>query len=60
MATKKRHLSVYRHPTIILLIDDNDSFVNSVVIQMNPLIHVKSFRDAADAVVWLNEMYRPR
>lgn len=46
-------LPVYQHPTLVVLIDDSRSLIESLEFQMNPMIAVKSFQDAHEALGWL-------
>lgn len=50
-------LSVYQHPTLTVLIDDNRSFLESLAFQMNPQLVHKTFHDPRQAVDWLQHAY---
>jgi CheY-like chemotaxis protein len=50
-------LPVYQHPTLVILVDDSPSFIESLEFQMNPSIAVKSFQDASEALRWLDASY---
>jgi CheY-like chemotaxis protein len=50
-------LSVYHHPTLTVLIDDSQSFLDSLVFQLNPLLAHKIFNDAQVAINWLNHAH---
>lgn len=52
------HLSVYRHPTLTVLIDDSRSFLDSIAFQLNPQIVYKVFHDPLSAIDWLNHAHR--
>ena len=51
-------LSVYQHPTLTILIDDNQSFLESLAFQMNPHLAHKTFHDPRQAVNWLRNAYQ--
>lgn len=57
MTNNKLSLPVYQHPAMVILVDDSASFIASVEFQMNPLIAVKSFQDANEAIKWLRDTY---
>lgn len=46
-------LPVYQHPTLVVLVDDSRSLIESLEFQMNPMIAMKSFQDPHEAVGWL-------
>ncbi len=48
-----KHLSVYRHPTLTVLIDDSKTFLDSLAFQLNPQIVYKVFHDSSSAMEWL-------
>ena len=50
-------LPVYQHPTLVVLVDDNRSLIESIEFQMNPMIAVKSFQDAHEALGWLHAVH---
>ncbi|MES1982781.1 MAG: response regulator [Pseudomonadota bacterium] len=50
-------LSVYHHPTLTVLIDDSQSFLDSLAFQLNPQLAYKGFNDAQDAFNWLNHAH---
>lgn len=56
--TDKDSLTVYEHPTAVLMIDDNDMFMSSVEYQMNPMVVPRRFTNPVEAAHWLNEMYQ--
>lgn len=57
MSTNKLSLPVYQHPTLVVLVDDSASFIESVEFQMNPALAVKSFQDANEALRWLGAAF---
>jgi CheY-like chemotaxis protein len=54
----KISLPVFRYPTLIVLVDDSASFVVSLEFQMNPMVAVKSFQHANDALYWIETAHR--
>ncbi len=50
-------LPVYQHPTLVILVDDSSSFIESLEFQINPAIAVKSFQDVHEAFRWLFASY---
>lgn len=48
-------LPVIQHPTLTLLIDDSQSFLDSLSFQMHPDLPHKTFDDTRKALVWLNQ-----
>jgi CheY-like chemotaxis protein len=53
----KISLPVYRHPTLVVLVDDSASFIASMEFQMHPSVAVKSFQDAHEALRWIDSVY---
>lgn len=53
----KISLPVYRHPTLVVLVDDSASFIASMEFQMSPSVAVKSFQDAHEALRWIDSTY---
>jgi len=51
-------LSVYYHPTVTLLIDDSQSFLDSLAFQLNPRQVYKTFQDTGAAIEWLRREHR--
>lgn len=51
-------LSVYRHPALTVLIDDSQSYLDSIAFQLDPLLACKSFYDPLAAIGWLRNAYR--
>lgn len=51
-------LPVYQHPTLIVLVDDSQTLIESMEFQMNPMIAVKSFQDAHEALGWLHGCFK--
>lgn len=51
------HLSVYRHPTLTVLIDDSRSFLDSLAFHMNPHMARKLFHDPLDALEWMGHAH---
>lgn len=47
-------LPVCRYPTLTVLVDDSASFIADLEFHMNPAIAVKCFRDAQEALDWIN------
>jgi len=52
------HFSVYQHPTVTVLIDDSQSFLDSLAFQLEPGQAYKSFADPQPALKWLRQAYR--
>lgn len=50
-------LPVYQHPTLVVLVDDSRSMIESIVFQMDPMIAVKTFQDAHEALGWLQAVH---
>jgi CheY-like chemotaxis protein len=50
-------LPVYQHPTLVTLVDDSSSFVESLVFQMSPSMALKTFQDPNEALRWLEGAY---
>lgn len=50
-------LSVYRHPTRTVLVDDSASFLVSTAFQLNPQLPLKTFHDTQAALKWINHAY---
>jgi CheY-like chemotaxis protein len=48
-------LPVRQHPTLTLLIDDSQSFLDSLSFQMHPDLAHKTFDDTRKALAWLNQ-----
>ncbi|MFA9219487.1 MAG: response regulator [Sphingomonadaceae bacterium] len=46
-------LPVYAHPTLSVLVDDSDSFLQSLSFQLDPMLASKTFHDARLALQWL-------
>lgn len=53
----KNRLSIYHHPTLTVLIDDSQSFLDSIAFRLSPNLVCKSFSDAHAAICWLNQVY---
>ena len=53
----KNLLSVYHHPTLTVLIDDSQSFLDSIAFRLSPNLVSKSFIDAHAALCWLNQVH---
>lgn len=50
-------LSVYLYPTLTVLIDDSQSFLDSIAFQLNPKLACITFNDAQMAIDWLNNAH---
>jgi CheY-like chemotaxis protein len=46
---------VYHHPSLAVLVDDCESFLRSMSMQLEPVVATRSFSDAHQAIAWLNE-----
>ena len=46
-------LPVYTHPTLTVLVDDSDSFLQSLSFQLDPMLAAKTFHDTRCALDWL-------
>ncbi len=51
-------LPVYQYPTLTVLVDDSQSFLDSLVFQLSPQLGCKSFYDAGSALDWLRQACR--
>lgn len=51
-------LPAYQHPTLTVLIDDNQSFLSSLALQLNPQMACKSFHDPLAAIDWLHNAHQ--
>ncbi len=49
---------VYRHPALTILVDDNQSFLDSVAFQLQPARAPKLFDNPTTALAWVREAYR--
>lgn len=54
----EKPLSVYRHPTLTVLIDDSRSFLDSLAFQLSPQLALKLFHEPLAAIAWLRHMAR--
>lgn len=50
-------LSVYQYPTLTVLIDDSQSFLDSLTFQLNPQLACKVFYDTQAAINWLHHAH---
>ena len=48
-------LSVYQYPTLTVLIDDSQSFLDSLSFQLNPHLACRAFQDTQVALNWLRQ-----
>lgn len=48
-------LPVYQYPTLTVLIDDSQSFLDSLAFQLNPQLECKAFYDTNAALSWLQK-----
>jgi len=48
-------LPAYQHPTLVVVVDDSASFLESLKFQMKPSITLKSFCDPYAAIQWLKQ-----
>lgn len=53
------YLPLYTHPTLTVLIDDSQSFLNSVAFQLDPIHPCKAFHDTAVALEWIRKNSPP-
>jgi CheY-like chemotaxis protein len=51
-------LPVLSHPTTTVLVDDSDSFLQSVVFQLDPGLASKTFHDTTEALNWFHASAR--
>lgn len=51
-------LPVYQHPTLAVLIDDSQSFLDSLSFQLHPQLARKVFHDTRVALDWLHQAHR--
>jgi CheY-like chemotaxis protein len=51
-------LPVYQYPTLTVLVDDSQSFLDSLVFQLAPQLGCKAFYDAGSALDWVRHAYR--
>lgn len=50
-------LAVYRHPTLTVLIDDSQNFLDSLAFHLNPQLARKTFQNPLLAIDWLNHAH---
>jgi CheY-like chemotaxis protein len=50
-------LSVYQHPALSVLIDDSQSFLDSLAFQLNPQLALKKFHNPQAAINWLQHAH---
>nr|WP_314539274.1 hypothetical protein [uncultured Massilia sp.] len=51
-------LPLYQHPSTVVLVDDNTSFLDSVRFQLGEHMPARTFGDALAAIAWLRERSR--
>jgi CheY-like chemotaxis protein len=51
-------LPVFQHPALTVLVDDSQSFLDSLVFQLGPQVECKSFNDPLAALAWLRQAWR--
>lgn len=51
-------LPLYQHPSTVVLVDDNTSFLDSVRFQLGEHLPARTFGDALAAIAWLRERSR--
>jgi CheY-like chemotaxis protein len=51
-------LPIYQHPSTVVLVDDNTSFLDSVRFQLGDLLPCQTFGDALAAIAWLRASSR--
>jgi len=51
-------LPVYQYPTVTVLVDDSQSFLDSLVFQLAPQMGCKAFCNAGSALDWVRQSYR--
>lgn len=51
-------LPVYQHPTLTILIDDSQRFLDSLAFQLHPQLAHKTFCDTRAALEWLHQAQR--
>lgn len=51
-------LPVYQFPTLTVLVDDSQSFLDSLAFQLSPQLECKAFHDPRAAISWLRQAYR--
>jgi len=50
-------LPIYQHPVLVVLIDDNQSYLDSVTFQLNSRLPCKTFTDTKVAIDWIKSAY---
>lgn len=50
-------LSVYQYPTLTVLIDDSQSFLDSLSFRLNPQLARRAFQDTQAALDWLHQAH---
>lgn len=55
-----RHLPVFQHPILTVLVDDSRSFMDSLAFQMDRTRPVVAFTDPREALQWIREAYTTR
>lgn len=51
-------LPVYQHPTLTVLVDDSQRFLESLAFQLHPQLARKTFHDTHVALEWLQQAHR--
>lgn len=51
-------LPVYQHPALTVLIDDSQTFLDSLAFQLDPHVARKIFHDTQKALAWLKQTHR--
>lgn len=51
-------LPIYQHPVLVVLIDDNQSYLDSVTFQLDSRFPCKTFTDTKMAIDWIKNTYQ--
>ena len=51
-------LPIYQHPVLVVLIDDNQSYLDSVLFQLDSRLICKTFTDTGAAINWIKDAYQ--
>jgi hypothetical protein len=51
-------LPIYQHPVLVVLIDDNQSYLDSVTFQLDSRLICKTFTNTQVAIDWIKNAYK--
>ena len=51
-------LPIYQHPVLVVLIDDNQSYLDSITFQLNSRLPCKTFTDTKVAIDWIKSSHQ--